>query len=110
MGSTRLGRAPNHDSGVGTNQSEFWTPQKRLLEAEIDRLKETNKHHRHEMVKALQRHDRLEADLRVSAKNTRKLKMTAERERVELESAYRSALDRATSEANEMLETEYLIQ
>ena len=82
----------NMDSAIGSNQSDTWSPQKKLLEAEIEKLRETNKNQRVEMTKLLQQQGRLEA--------------TAEQERMALESAYSSALDEVTRQANEVLESE----
>ena len=82
----------NMDSAVGSNQSDTWSPQRKLLEAEIEKLRETNKNQRVEMTKLLQQQGRLEA--------------TAEQERMALESAYSSALDEVTRQANEVLESE----
>ena len=82
----------NMGSAVGSNQSDTWSPQRKLLEAEIEKLRETNKNQRVEMTKLLQQQGRLEA--------------TAEQERMALESAYSSALDEVTRQANEVLESE----
>ena len=57
-------------SGVGSNRSELGPPQKRLLEAEIEKLRGTNKNQRRERTNTLQQNENLEADLWLSTKNT----------------------------------------
>ena len=61
----------NMGSAVGSNQSDTWSPQRKLLEAEIEKLRETNKNQRVELTQLLQQQGRLEA--------------TAEQERMALE-------------------------